>query len=339
MEAVLSAVASFSAEVRDPSHVSSARQGVSRITRALGFDSTRAGRAAIVVTEAVTNMMKHAQGGTFVAQPACFGGSLGIEMFAIDSGPGMSDFEASAIDGHSTIGTCGTGLGAIRRQSDEFDFYTRRGAGTILRSLVWSGTPPSGECGYDVGSLCVAKPGETECGDACGWEIGPDGATFLLADGLGHGPDASRAAALAVDTLRRHPEETAIRILDRAHATLKPTRGAAVAVMHRDAASGELAYAGVGNISACVIAATSCRAMVSSNGIVGHNVHRSQEYRYPWARGALLVAHTDGIDTHWDLAAYPGLADHHPSVIAAMLYREHSRGRDDAGVVVARARE
>jgi hypothetical protein len=180
-------------------------------------------------------------------------------------------------------------------------------------------------------------PGETACGDAWGVEFVPGGASFLLADGLGHGPDASRASSTAVAALRSRPDDGAARILDRAHAALKATRGAAVAVMRHDIAANEVSYAGVGNISACVIDATTRRAMVSSNGIVGLNVHRSQEYRYPWARGALLVAHTDGIDTHWDLAAFPGLVDCHPSVIAAMLYREHSRGRDDAGVVVARA--
>jgi len=334
----VSAAGAVAVTVADSSHVSAARQGVSRMTRALGFDETRAGRAAIVVTEAATNMLKHAGRGTFVAQSIVVDGVLGLEMLAIDKGPGMRDFEASAVDGHSTSGTRGTGLGAIRRQSDEFEVYTHHEAGTILRALLWAGTQPAPNEDYDVGAICVPKPGETVCGDAWGVEFTPQGAVFLLADGLGHGPDASRAASLAVDTLHRYPQESAVRVLDRAHAALKPTRGAAVAVMRHDTASGEVQYAGVGNISAVILAGASRRAMVSSNGIVGHNVHRSQEYRYPWARGALLVAHTDGIDTHWDLAAFPGLSDCHPSVIAAMLYREHARGRDDAGVVVARTR-
>jgi hypothetical protein len=109
--------------------------------------------------------------------------------------------------------------------------------------------------------------------------------------------------------------------------------------MRDDRRLAEISFAGVGNISASILEpASTRRAMVSHNGIVGANMHKSQEYRYPWQRGALLVAHTDGIDTHWDLGAHPGLADCHPSVIAAMLFREHCRGRDDAGVLVARAR-
>lgn len=337
MEAVLSAAQGFSVALADSSHVSAARQGVNRLTQALGFDGTQAGRAAIVATEAATNIVKHAGSGTLIARALGFGEALGIELLAIDSGPGMHDFEASAVDGHSTAGTPGNGLGAIRRQSDEFEVYTRAGQGTILRALLWADARPA-DGPYEIGALCVPKPGETVCGDAWGVVYGAHGATFLLADGLGHGPDASRAANLAVDALHQHAADSAVRILDRAHHKLKPTRGAAVAVMRHDKAASELAFAGIGNVSAVILESGARRAMVSHNGIVGANVHKSQEFRYPWPRGALLVAHSDGLETHWDLARYPGLVDCHPAVIAAVLFREHSRRRDDCGIVVARAR-
>jgi hypothetical protein len=158
-----------------------------------------------------------------------------------------------------------------------------------------------------------------------------------VADGLGHGPDASRAATTAVDVLHRHPGDSAIRILDLAHAKLRPTRGAALAVIRHDAVAGEVTFAGVGNIAACVVEGDTRRAMVSHNGIVGHNVHKSGEYRYPWPPGSLLVAHSDGLETQWRIDAFPGLASCHPALIAAMLFREHSRKRDDVAVVVARA--
>ena len=308
------------------------------MSQALGFDSTRAGRAAIVVTEAVSNMVKHASGGTLVARAIGRDGALGVELLAIDSGPGMRDFAASSADGHSTAGSPGTGLGAMRRQADEFDVYTRAGGGTILRALVWAATVPAASDTYEVGALCVPKPGETVCGDAWGMSLDPRGATFLLADGLGHGPDASRASNLAVDVLSQNRGASPVRILDLAHGKLRPTRGAAVAVARHDAATGAIAFAGVGNISACVIEPTARRAMVSHNGIVGHNIHKSQEFSYSWPRGSHFIAHTDGVETQWDLGAFPGLLDCHPAIIAAMLFREHARGRDDVGIVVARNR-
>jgi hypothetical protein len=141
---------------------------------------------------------------------------------------------------------------------------------------------------------------------------------------------------MALEVLQRNPDYPAVRLLDLAHAKLRATRGAAVAVMRHERRSGELSYAGVGNIAATIVDGPARRAMVSHNGIVGHNMHKSQEYRYPWPSGALLVAHSDGLETQWDLAAFPGIARAHPSLIAAALFRRHTRKRDDTVVLVAR---
>lgn len=337
MEAVLNPLDPIAFPVADASHAGAARHAVQRLARHLEFDETTAARAAIVATEAVTNMLKHADGGTFVARPLESGASLGIEMLAIDDGPGMDDFAGSARDGVSTAGTPGTGLGAIGRQCAAFDVYTGAGLGTILRMEVWKGAPPAAN-GYEVGAIRVPKTGETACGDAWSMALHPQGATFMLADGLGHGPEASRAAAAAVETLRGREAEPAVRILDLAHSRLRPTRGAAVAVLRHDAPRGEVAFAGVGNLSAVLVDGAARRSMVSHSGIVGHNIHRSEEFRYPWPTTALLVAHTDGLESQWDLSKFPGLAAAHPSIVAAVLFREHSRKRDDVAVLVARHR-
>jgi anti-sigma regulatory factor (Ser/Thr protein kinase) len=314
--------------------------GVQAMARDLDFDETRSARAAIAVTEVATNVLRHGGGGTLLARPLSRLDSLGIEVLAVDSGAGMENFAWSSSDGVSTGGTQGTGLGAMRRQSDEFDVYTRRGEGTVLRMAFWNRETAPDISPYEIGAVSVPKSGETLNGDAWAVELRDDGATFLVADGLGHGPDACRAASLAVEALHSRPADTAIRILDLAHGRLRPTRGAAVAVMRDEPASGEIAFAGVGNIAAYIWdpAGDTRRAMVSHNGIVGHNVARSQEYRYPWPAGSLLIAHSDGLETHWEVAKHAGLAACHASLIAAMLYREHSRKRDDVVVLVVRKR-
>jgi hypothetical protein len=76
--------------------------------------------------------------------------------------------------------------------------------------------------------------------------------------------------------------------------------------------------------------------MVSHNGTVGHGLHKVQEFTYPAGPDAVLILHSDGIASHWDPAAYPGLLAHHPALIAGVLYRDHARGRDDASVVVVK---
>lgn len=326
--------------VAEASQISAARMEAQRRARELGFDETQTGQVAIAVTEAATNVLRHAGGGMLVVQALQRGASVGIEVIAIDHGPGMRDFSHSAQDGVSTAGTAGTGLGAMRRLSHEFDVYTRQGAGSIMRMAFWSGgRPAERDEGYEVGAVCVPKAGETANGDAWGIETGRRGMTLLVADGLGHGPDAARASALAVEVLRRNPEAAAVRMLDAVHAKLRATRGAAVAVIHHERRAASLEFAGVGNISGTILDGTGRRSMVSHNGIVGQNVHKSEEYHYPWPRDALLVAHSDGLESHWSLERFPGATRCHPSIVAALLYRENWRKRDDVVVVVARRTE
>ncbi len=76
--------------------------------------------------------------------------------------------------------------------------------------------------------------------------------------------------------------------------------------------------------------------MVSHNGTVGHTIRKIQEFIYPWTPGSLLVMHSDGMATHWQVGRYSGLGTSHPALIAGVLYRDFKRGRDDVTVVVVR---
>ena len=51
-----------------------------------------------------------------------------------------------------------------------------------------------------------------------------------------------------------------------------------------------------------------------------------------------LILASDGRKARWDLARYAGLAAHDPSLIAAVLYRDHARGTDDTLVLVVAVR-
>src|SRR4051812_632778 len=120
---------------------------------------------------------------------------------------------------------------------------------------------------------------------------------------------------------------------------LRATRGAGVEMIAVDLDRGVARYAGVGNIAAVILNANGTRqSLVSQNGTAGHTIPRIQEYNYPVAARATLVMYSDGLGTHWDLAAYPGLLSRHPSIIAAVLYRDFSRKRDDVTVVVLKER-
>jgi serine phosphatase RsbU (regulator of sigma subunit) len=245
---------------------------------------------------------------------------------------------ASLRDGQSTAGTPGTGLGSLSRSADEFDVYSQPQRGTALRLVFWARPIPLPD-GLDVGAVSVAKTGEMVNGDD--WVVVSDGhrATVLIADGLGHGPDAARASRAATLVLSEHPTALPETLISACHDALAPTRGAAVAVARLDPGAGTGALAGVGNIAGRVHSGSAQRNLVSHNGTVGHNIRRIQEFAFPFPAGSILVMHSDGMNTHWNLADYPGLTARTAGLIAGVLYRDHDRGRDDVTVVVVRSRE
>jgi anti-sigma regulatory factor (Ser/Thr protein kinase) len=329
--------------VDDLSQVGSARRAADAIARECGFDETRRGIVGIVATEAATNLARHARAGVLLTQHTARGDLAGVEVIAVDAGPGMHDLDRAFSDGFSTGGTPGTGLGAIRRQADELDVYTAPGQGTIVLARVFAAPLVRGaepDALVDVGAVCVPIDGETVCGD--GWAViqTADRAVILLVDGLGHGSSAAAAADVAIATFRtlvtRQPRE----IVTALHEALRATRGAALGVADVTATADGAAirYCGVGNTVATLVGEGSPRALPSMNGTAGLQVRSMQEFTQPWTAGAMLVMHTDGITTRWRADAYRGILVRDPAIFAAALHRDHTRGRDDSTVLAFRLR-
>ena len=340
METLISSLSpQLNFSITHASDVAAARRAGQKLADSLGFDDVKAGRLAIVITEAATNILKHAGEGTVTIMRTQSGVEMpGVDVVAVDRGPGIGDLEFSLRDGVSTAGTAGTGLGALRRQADEFDVWTRHGRGAAFFMRVWRGPAPPEPCGMEVGALCTPLAGEEACGD--GWAVAcqPDGATLLGVDGLGHGPEAAKAAAGAIQALEKRPAAAPGEVLHAAHDLLRITRGAALSVARIDYGADDVRFAGIGNVNAIVHDGTARRALVSHNGIVGHNMRKVQEFTAPFPPGALCVLTSDGIQTQWDLGDYPGLHARAPALVAAVLMRDFIRRRDDAMVLVARRR-
>jgi anti-sigma regulatory factor (Ser/Thr protein kinase) len=325
--------------INHASDIAAARRAGQKLADDLGFDAVQAGRLAIVITEAGTNILKHAGEGTLYVMRAQSGTAMaGIDVLAVDNGPGIADVAVSIQDGVSTAGTSGTGLGALQRQSDEFDVWSMRGRGAAFFMRLWHGTTPPQPCGVEVGALCVPMAGEDACGD--GWAVSCDldGATLLGVDGLGHGPEAAKAAHAAVHALERKPAATPSEVLHAAHEALRITRGAALSVARIDYSGDDVRFAGIGNVSGVVHDGASRRALVSHNGIVGANMRKVQEFGADCPPGAIVIMHSDGVHTQWNLADYPGLQRCAPILVAGILMRDFIRRRDDAMVLVGRRR-
>lgn len=324
--------------VRDAVDAGVARRAAANLAWELGLDEAAAGRLAIVVTELATNIAKHAGEGELLLGMAMPALRDAVEVLALDRGRGMANVERCLGDGYSTAGSPGTGLGAVRRLSTFFDITSTADRGTAILARV-AGSRAQGrarEAALDVGYVSVPKPGEEVCGDGCA--VWADGATMaaLVVDGLGHGPLAFEASEAASKAFVGSPDHTPRVALETVHDALRSTRGAAAAVAHVDVRRRTVTYAGVGNIAAAILSSSGDRRMVSHGGIVGHDARRIHEFTYPWPDDAVLVMATDGLVTQWDATAYPGLLSRAPSLIAAVLYRDFSRRRDDTTVLVAR---
>lgn len=323
-------------EVSDATGVAEARREAAGLAAVAGLDQTARGKLAVAVTEAASNMLKHAQRGRVLMRVIEGGEAHGVEVLAVDSGPGMVNVSESMRDGHSTAGSPGTGLGALQRMTTAFEVWSQRGKGTVLRFEEWSRAPAVNPRGLVAGAVSLPMPGETVNGDAWTLVQGAGRQVLMVVDGLGHGVAASDAALTAIATVEKNARLAAGNLLEAVHDALRPTRGGAGLVLMLQPESEQCTACGIGNIAALIRAQGKTRSMVSHNGILGHHVRKMQEFQYPFSRGSLLIAHSDGLTSRWNLDDYPGLEARHPAIIAAVLHRDHNRGRDDVTVVVVR---
>ncbi|HEX5746487.1 MAG TPA: ATP-binding SpoIIE family protein phosphatase [Archangium sp.] len=327
-------VSSTAIPVTESSQAGHARRTAAALAARLGFSEEAQGKVALVVSEAAKNLVAHAREGFILLRALHGGPRVGVEVLALDKGPGIADVERCLRDGFSTAGTSGVGLGAMRRMSTLFDIHSVPGVGTAVLAQLWAEQPPPASR-MEVGGVCVPMPGEEVCGDSWAVDTQADRCLFLVADGLGHGPEAARASRAAVVSFLEQGSLELVELLRGAHQELRSTRGAAVSFASVDGA--QLHYAGVGNISGAVVSPEgTIQRLVSMNGTLGHQAPRMQQFSYPWKAGATLVMCSDGLATQWRVDGYPGLLAHHPSLLAGVLYRDFARGRDDATVLVAR---
>ena len=320
-----------------PVHDASAAGGVRRaavsLGEAAGLSTTSLGDLAIVAMEIGTNLARHAIDGSVLVRASRFGESVGVELVAIDRGPGMADAQRWALDGNSTAGTLGIGLGAIVRKSTSFDIYSLPRVGTVLAATVG---------GAALGTTAgISRPiaGENVCGDGYGVRTVDGREQLILCDGLGHGPLAALAAQAAVCRFATAAAGGPRDVMADLNEHLRHTRGAVAGVAEVDRDAGTVRFAGIGNVAATIVDGQSRRAMVCLPGIVGQltgDLRRSvREFDYALPAGAAVILHSDGLTDRWDIADYPGLATRAAVVVAATLLRDAGRRRDDASVLVS----
>jgi anti-sigma regulatory factor (Ser/Thr protein kinase) len=319
----------------DESCVGEARRLAAAWAHASGFDAAIAGKLALLVTEASSNAVFHAGGGEIVLRRMQEHGQIGIEMLALDRGPGMRNVAQCMQDGFSTRGTSGAGLGSIQRSAHVFDIYSAPERGTAIMAQVWSGQAAPPPLAATCGAVCIPIASEEVCGDGFALVFDPKRALIMIADGLGHGQGAADATLVAVRVFQANSTLGPVALMQQLHAALRPTRGAAIALAELDFEAAQLRFLGIGNCSGSIHGTPGARTqgLASHNGTVGAQIPRLYEFTHAWPPGGLLLLHSDGLATRWHLDDYAGLSRRHPSLIAGVLYRDFARSRDDVTVL------
>jgi anti-sigma regulatory factor (Ser/Thr protein kinase) len=315
--------------VEDPSAAAGCRAAAVSLAGRLEFPPERVDQLTLAVTEAASNLDKHANQGSMLLRITRAGGRPGIEMLTIDTGPGLRDTRAALRDGHSTSGTLGIGLGAIGRLADFSDLYSTPGHGTVLVARFWPAPRPGTD---PFAGLVRPMSGETECGDVFAAVQTGGTLTGVLCDGLGHGPLAANAATEAVHAVLDRPSDDPAAAVERAHGRMSHTRGGALAVVQVTGRT--VRFCGLGNITAVILADGARKGMLSVPGIAGHQARAIRQFEYDAPPGAAIILHSDGLSNRWKPEGLPGLGARDPLVIAAALLAEAGTHRDDAGVLV-----
>lgn len=324
-------------KITDATHLGEARRAAARLAEKLGLSDTRSGELSIVVMELARNVLAHAAAGEMVLLGWQTGPNSGIDVYALDKGPGIADLQKSLKDGYSTAGTPGNGLGAVARLTAGFEVYSNSTQGTAcFARLVDKPAKPAGTSAFDVGCLLAPIHGESVCGDGLTFHTQGDRFLCLAVDGLGHGVGAADASEMAIAVFQENRDKSPERIVHRLHAALRATRGAVASVAEINRATHKLRYCGVGNISGFIVGEGKSQSLVSHNGTVGHVMTHAVELEYDFPASALLILHSDGLSAQWDLGKYAGLRKRHPGLIAGVLYRDFKRGRDDASILAVR---
>jgi anti-sigma regulatory factor (Ser/Thr protein kinase) len=330
MDLTLHSVITQVIALQDPSQVGEARRAAQKMAQLLGLDETDSGRVALIATELASNILKHAGHGELHLRPLPHPSSPGVELLALDRGTGFDLHECMA-DGFSTRGTQGIGLGALARQSEVFDVYSDARGSVVMARLY-----------HKRNALADIRMGVTQhslhddpaCGDAWQVTFGAEGISALVVDGLGHGEEAEKAARAGCQAFGHAPFARPEHVLDDMHQAMNGTRGGAVAVAQFEAHTGQLRFAGIGNIGASLVSPGKSRGLASHPGIVGAQFRRAQTFVFDDATEQLLILYSDGLQSRWNMADYPGLVYLHPAIIASVLYRDFCRGRDDVTVLV-----
>jgi anti-sigma regulatory factor (Ser/Thr protein kinase) len=323
----------------DRSYFSLIKKDIHKIAEDAGFISARLNEINIILAELTSNLQKYSTGGAEILTTISGTDENSfLEIICMDNGPGIANLSKVLEDGYSSSSTIGHGLGSIKRLSDEFDIFSLQGWGTILLVRVYkTKNRIAQKSKIKFGALVVPKQGEKVSGDGSYIIYNKKGFKVLVADGLGHGPDAAFAVQHAIHAFRICTESSAVENIRFINSSIKKTRGVVANVFIYDAMKKKWNICGVGNISTKLIGGILQKNYIPYNGIIGHNIPNSlNDVILDKDDYSQFIACSDGIRSRWDVVKFPTILKKDPVIIAAAIYKEYARQNDDMSVITCK---
>jgi negative regulator of sigma-B (phosphoserine phosphatase) len=191
------------------------------------------------------------------------------------------------------------------------------------------------------GAACRPRPGEARSGDRYLMAARPEGALLGAVDGVGHGPEATRAADLAIRVAEAHAAQPLPEILEACHHSLQRTRGATVSLARWSPERRALEWIGVGNVGGIVLHHAAGSGVVRERlllraGLVGVTLPPLRIATLLLPFESRLIFATDGIADDFDEGLDPREP---PQALADRILTRSRKLDDDALVLVVRLGE
>lgn len=267
-----------------------------------------------MVSELASNLVKHARGGRLYQGPGW--GRDSWLVVSLDDGPGLPEGVDVLVDGVSSTGTFGLGLGAVQRMSTRFVLC----GGPTTAVFAQIGGAVTDPLVFDWSLHASGN------GDVWGGVRDRGRLRLVVFDGNGSGVLARSVAEVAAQTVFEQTVETSLEgclvAADRACRTER--RGCVGSVF--DLRRRSVRWVGAGDVSAAWETATMSRSLPMAPGIVGRDVGRTAARTIDVQDGWLSV-HTDGITMDPSPVASPV-----HRLLAAI--RGHRRGEDSLALIV-----
>lgn len=192
-----------------------------------------------------------------------------------------------------------------------------------------------------IGSIKRSFKDDKYCGDQFGyWQ--KDLVTILcIADGLGHGKHAEKAAKAALTYVASHRFEPLPEIFSGCNRAIRDTRGVAMGIAIIDEKDQTLTYAGIGNTRILILRNTNHRMvngkskyLKSNFGIVGGGYKHLLPETIQLMPGDRVIMYTDGVKELIDFSGYEEDLLVNPGKLAERIIEDWGRATDDAAVLV-----